>query len=108
MKGNQFLLFILFTCRSIWVFAQAIPNESGRINNLGDAIFSKSVTEFRIDNPNLGIPSEKISYDKIKGSPFWQDEWRQAFLYSNTGYIATMPVRINLATGELHFLKDCI
>ena len=53
-----------------------------------------------------GQNNERISYDKIKGSRFWKDTSQTALLYSNKGYVSTMPVRINLATGELYFLRE--
>ncbi len=67
---------------------------------------SKSATEFRFSEPVLGLFGGRINYDEIKGSPFWMNEWQEAYLYSSKGYIGTYRVRINLATGELCFLKD--
>jgi hypothetical protein len=53
-----------------------------------------------------GQNNERISYDKIIGSRFWKDNYQTALLYSNKGYVGMMPVRINLATGELYFLRQ--
>lgn len=53
-----------------------------------------------------GENNERISYDKIIGSRFWNDTSQIALLYSNEAYVGTMPVRINLASGELYFLKE--
>lgn len=98
--------FILpaLVCLVSSIFAQTVRTDQfGNISNLADAKFVKAVEEVRID----GVENNsKLSYDRIKGSRFWKDEWQPALLYSNTGYVGTMPVRINFATGEVHFLKD--
>lgn len=48
--------------------------------------------------------SDKIPYYRIKGSPFWNDEYRLATLYSANQKIKTLPVRLNLASNEIYFL----
>ena len=96
MNLGKIILFVFLVCLSPSLIAQ----------NLNDAIFSKSATEFRFSEPILGLLSDRIDYDKIKGSPFWMDAYQPALLYTNTGYIGTLPVRLNFATGELYFLKD--
>lgn len=75
------------------------------ITNLRDAKVMKFTEEAGVEVP-AGFKNERINYSKIKGSPFWKDEWQNAKLYSSTGYVGSMPLRINLATGELHFLKN--
>ncbi|MBX9784657.1 MAG: hypothetical protein K2X48_15315 [Chitinophagaceae bacterium] len=48
-----------------------------------------------------------VPYARIKGSPFWDDDWRPATLYDNNyDIIGRMPVKLNLATGELYYLKN--
>jgi hypothetical protein len=103
MRLYKFILPFLF-CLSSSISAQTVRNdEFGNIANLAEAKFVRAVEEVKID----GVENEnKISYDRIKGSRFWKDEWLPALLYSNTGYVGTLPVRINLASGELHFLKN--
>lgn len=54
----------------------------------------------------LGTLIEKIPYSRIKGSPFWKDEWQLATLYSGKGKLSTIPIKLNLASNEIHFLKD--
>lgn len=49
---------------------------------------------------------ERIPYSRIKGSPFWKSDWQLASIYSGTAKLATVPVRLNMATNEIHFLKD--
>jgi hypothetical protein len=76
-------------------------------------LFSQPVMQYDANWLNVmedinihGQNNERISYDKIKGSRFWKDTSQTAFLYSNKGYVCTIPVRINLATGELYFLRE--
>ena len=71
--------------------------------NLQDAKGVRVVEEVRFAK---GQNDERVNYDRIKGSPFWKDASQPARLYSSTGYMGTVPVRINLATGELYFLRD--
>lgn len=48
---------------------------------------------------------KKILISRIKGSPFLQDEWQQASLYDKEAHlINTVPVRLNLATDQFHFM----
>lgn len=93
MNISKIILFVFLVCLSTSLFAQ-------------DLMFSKSATQFRFDYPVLGLLEDRINYDKIKGSPFWVDEYQPAFLYSGTEYFCTSSVRINFASGELYFLKD--
>lgn len=47
-----------------------------------------------------------VPYEKIKGSPFWNDQWKPAVLYAdNNKTYGLYSVRINLATNELHYLS---
>ena len=48
----------------------------------------------------------RIPYSQIKGSPYWKDAWQLATLYSSALKLSTLPVRLNLATNEIHFLRD--
>jgi hypothetical protein len=49
--------------------------------------------------------NKKIPLSRVKGSPFWKEEWQLASLYdSNAKRINVVPVRMNLATGEFHFM----
>lgn len=46
----------------------------------------------------------RIRYEKIKGSPFYNPEWLKADLSQPDGKsFGTYPVRLNLATHEVHF-----
>lgn len=50
--------------------------------------------------------SDRIPYTRITGSPFWKDNWQLATLYADTRKVTTVPVRLNLATNEIHFLEN--
>ncbi|MDQ3549927.1 MAG: hypothetical protein M3413_00170 [Bacteroidota bacterium] len=50
--------------------------------------------------------SKTIPYSRIKGSPFWKDEWKLASLYTGNRLLYVMPVKLNLATSEIHYLKN--
>lgn len=50
--------------------------------------------------------SKRIPYDKIKGSPFWSDEYKLAALYSGENIISIRPIKLNLATNEIYFSKN--
>jgi len=52
--------------------------------------------------------SDRLSYERISGSPFWRDEWQLASLYgANEREKWLCRVKLNLATGELYYLdKD--
>ena len=107
MHLSKTILFAAFFLFPFLLFAQSMQTNpvTGAITNLNAAKFVKFNEEAGVEVP-AGFDNSRISYSKIKGSPFWKDEWNTARLYSNTGYVGSMPVRINLATGELHFLKN--
>jgi hypothetical protein len=49
--------------------------------------------------------NKKIPLSRVKGSPFFKDEWQLASLYdSNARRIDIVPVRMNFATDEFHFM----
>jgi len=59
-----------------------------------------SVLFYGSSNFNNGIP-----YNKISGSPFWNDEWQLATLYSeNDKEKWLMKTKLNLTTGEVYFI----
>jgi hypothetical protein len=60
--------------------------------------------EIMIYGPDLS--QTMIPYSRIKGSPFWKDEWQLASLYSEDQLIGVVPVRINLVTNDIHFLQN--
>lgn len=49
---------------------------------------------------------KSIPYNRIKGSPFLFEEWNPGVLYDyRDSILAKCPVRMNLATQEIHFLN---
>lgn len=50
--------------------------------------------------------SNRIPYHKIKGSAFWSDVYHMAVLYSGPKRISVTPIKLNLATNEIYFLKN--
>ena len=60
--------------------------------------------EIMIYGPDLS--QMVVPYARIKGSPFWKDQWQLASLYSEDKHIGTVPVKINLVTNEIHFLQN--
>jgi hypothetical protein len=49
-----------------------------------------------------------IPYSRFAGSPFWKEEFTWASLYHEAQKLGSLPVRINLATQEIHFMKDSL
>ncbi len=68
-------------------------------------IFSKLISAFIIDNPALGTVNDSISYQNIKGSPYWRAFPQPALIYTSKGYVGTFAVRINLATNDIYFIQ---
>lgn len=64
------------------------------------------VKAFTIYGSNNLAKKDKIPYSRIKGSPFLKDNWQLATLYSGTLKLPAMPIRLNLASNEIHFMKD--
>ncbi len=49
---------------------------------------------------------DRVPYSRIKGSAFLKDDWQLATFYAGTLKLSTMPIWLNLATNEIHLLKD--
>ena len=75
----------------------------GVVTNLSQARMVKYVDEVNFNG--LG-GNARISYNRIKGSPFWRDSWQEADLYTVNGKIGTAPVKVNLATNEIYFQRE--
>src|SRR5215217_4360756 len=60
--------------------------------------------EIMIYGPDLS--QMMIPYSRIKGSPFWKDEWQLASLYSENKLVGVLPTKINLVTNDVHFLQN--
>ncbi len=106
-KPKIILFFAFIFCSSISI-SQVIRREGETqvILNLNEAIQPNSINRFDIRSHELNLSINNIRYDDIAGSPFWNDKFQLAFLYSHSKYVATVPVRINLATDEIYFAKN--
>lgn len=89
-------LALFSTFSSQMVFAQIyVEQTSGRPQH--------QATTVSVYGPDAS--NKKIPLSRIKGSPFWKEEWQLASLYDNNAQrINIVPVRLNLATNELHFM----
>jgi len=88
--GSIILLFSLFA--SSQVFVETYPPVS---NN----------TDMGIRISGLSNLSDRLPYEKISGSPFWNDEWALASLYGSGEKEKWLcKVKLNFATGELYYL----
>jgi hypothetical protein len=55
----------------------------------------------------MGGANPRIPYERIKGSPFFRHEWRQAYLLDPGGRsLGRHDTRLNLVTHEVHFLDS--
>ena len=53
----------------------------------------------------MGGSNPRIPYERIKGSPFYRHEWRQAYLLDPSGRsLGRHETRLNLVTHEVHFI----
>lgn len=94
---------LLFLLAPFALPAQNVRMNNGIITNLSEAKMVKYVDE--VDFNGLG-GNAKVSYSRIKGSPFWSDQWKEADLFTESSQIGTAPVKLNLATDEIYFLKN--
>lgn len=54
-----------------------------------------------------GTLSQKIPYEKIKGSAFWSDEWKSATLYGRSPKEKwEQRIKLNLASNEIYFKNE--
>lgn len=83
--------------------AQTVEMNNGIPTNLSAAKMVRYVDE--VDFNGLGGKT-KVSYSRIKGSPFWSDEWKEADLFTESGKVGRAPVKLNFATDEIYFLKS--
>lgn len=113
MKVNKVILSSFLLGISASLFAQGVvqvmtPGRGDFLFTPADAMFSRDIVKFKADNQETGLSADGIDYDNIKGSPFWVDASMPARLYNSHGYLTTLPVRINLATNKIYFIKDSV
>lgn len=64
-----------------------------------------NTTEMGVRISGLNNLSDRLSYDRINGSPFWSDDWQLASLYGENEKDKWLcRAKLNLATGELYYL----
>jgi hypothetical protein len=90
-------IFIFILALGVQSACSQIYIEKGPVGALKGA-------EMMIHGPDMEKTS--IPYSRIKGSPFWQDQWQMASLYSVDNFLGVLPVRLNLVTNDVHFLKN--
>jgi len=76
---------------------------TGEITNLSEARAQKIIEEVRFYEPDGNV---RLPYSRINGSPFWKDEFLPARIFTTTGKVYGSPIRLNLVTSEIHFLKN--
>ena len=77
------------------------------VPDLSAATYTLAVHEVNFEGvSNLG--KQRLSYDQVKGSPFFYEEFHQAEIFMNDGRsMGKYMVKFNLLTQEFHFLgKD--
>lgn len=92
-----FLNLFLILFFSIYGFSQVsiVPTEGGlKGEAMGYVIYGSD-----------GL-SKKIPYTRIKGSPFYNDDWVLASIYSTNKLAHVIPAKLNLATNEIHYFKN--
>jgi hypothetical protein len=98
MKLKIIITCIFFTTVPVSIYAQIISR--------ADGLFYKEFRPSSEAGLKSGLGPDSLSYDKIDGSAYWVDAFVSANLYDSKGYLGTLPVRINLLTNKIHFLKD--
>lgn len=91
----SFLMIISFIFFSNIIFAQVFVEQGvgGTTRDGGLIVYG------------MNGASAKIPYEKIKGSPFLNSQWRKASLFDQYGkLVGRYDVRLNLVTHELHFM----
>jgi hypothetical protein len=107
MRNYQFLLLILCLSSRGWEsWAQGAPPLEATL--IPSAPFSRSTSADGVLTPYGGGSNpagSRLSYDRIKGSPFWKDEFIMASLLDpQNRLLGKIPVKLNLYTNEVYFL----
>lgn len=77
------------------------------VPDLGSATYTLAVHEVNFEGVS-NVGKQRLSYDQVKGSPFFNDEFQQAEIFMADGRsLGKYLVKFNLLTQEFHFLgKD--
>ncbi|MBM3445178.1 MAG: hypothetical protein FJX88_01425 [Bacteroidetes bacterium] len=96
-----------------WIYcmiAATVCGQSGYLprEDFSGAAYTLAVHEVNfegVDNKGGGL---RLSYDKIKGSPYYNDSFQIAKFFKSNGAAAVgeLKARLNLATHEVHFIGE--
>lgn len=90
------LLLVLLVITGKFCFAQVFIEKA--------PIGAAAAGEYNIYGSNT--LSSAISYSRIKGSPFYKEQWKKGSLYSGKRLEWIGQVRLNLATQEVHYMLN--
>jgi hypothetical protein len=105
MRSLKLWLLLLGNLQMMLAFGQSMQVNAitGQITNLSEAKSQKIIDEVRFYEPEGNV---HLPYSRIKGTPFWKDEFLPAKIFTTSGQIYGSPIRLNLVTNEIHFLKN--
>lgn len=93
MKTHLILLAALFTAPAVQAQVMMEIGHSGSTKDGALIVYGS-------DKLQHAIP-----YEKIKGSPYWQNNWMKAFLFNQRDTaLGSYKARFNFATHELHYI----
>jgi hypothetical protein len=97
---------ICFNC----MIAATVCGQSGYLprEDFSGAAYTLAVHEVNFEGFDSKGGGLRLSYDKIKGSPYYNDSFQIAKFYKSTGAAAVgeLKARLNLATHEVHFIGE--
>ncbi len=113
MKKLIFLFFLFLS----FSFSNTIAQTSfgvpirvdlyGNILNLNEAIQVRVVDEIPLYKAELTGLSTSVSAEKIKGSPFWNNDWKWAQLFDRrNNSVGFINAKMNLNNSSVHFLNN--
>ena len=84
------------------IFSQSIAQGQVLLERgTGGGTIDGALIVYGANNFNYSIP-----YEKIKGSPFWQNQWNTAIFYDwRDSVIGNYKAKINLATQEIYYIN---
>lgn len=95
MKSFKFVFIVIFTFSVLSVFAQI--ETSAPI--LSEKFLVESY-EKKLNTKNV------ISYEDIKGTPYWKKEYIEGKLYLNDTVVVQAPLRYNIYTDEIEYKSN--
>ena len=111
MKNSKIFPLLVFNAFAICIYGQVQVQKdltSGIPSNLSQGVTKPGYDEaafHREGFETMGNFSNRIKYSDIKGSPFWNSDWKLAAIYdTGNNFLARVKVKVNLATQEIFFL----